>query len=335
MRIRSIFPLVLALYAGAASAQTRSSHTHSEIIDNGMRVIIDGSGQVRFTDDDAGVAWMEPGARLSVEEHTRGEPDRRVVWREEGGRVRRTFYRDEREAAPDAEDEAWIRRALLQPIRESGMYAEQRTARIYRRGGADAVLDEVRQIASDGAKRAYYAALLRQPGLRAGDAARALQDAGRRIASDGDRRSVLVAGLDRFDGNAEVAGAAVQAAARIASDGDKASVLSRAADGGTLRSPEVRDAYLRTAEGIASDGDKSRVLIAAMQAETSAATAAGALRVARFIASDGDKARVLTSTPAATLRDPRVRTAFDAALRTIASDGDRSRAATWLVRSLP
>ncbi|HET7462961.1 MAG TPA: hypothetical protein VFJ82_17040 [Longimicrobium sp.] len=335
MRILPILALVLALNAGAAAAQSRTSHTHSEVIENGTRTSVEGWGQARFTDDDTGVAWMEPGARLAVEEQTRGEPERRVVWREEGGRVRRTFYRDDRETTPAPEDEAWIRRALLHPIRESGAYAEQRVARIYRRGGTDAVLDDIRQIASDGAKRAYYTALLRQPGLRPGDAARVLQDAGRRIASDGDKRSVLAAGLVRFDGHAGVARAAVEAAGRIASDGDKASVLRAAAEGGTLRDPSVREAFLQTAQGIASDGDKSGVLIAAMRAETSAATAAGALRVARSIASDGDKARVLTSTPVSTLRDPRVRTAYDAALRTIASDGDRSRAATWLVRSLP
>src|SRR4051794_33801989 len=119
MRVLTLLPLLLALDTGAAAAQARSSsRMHSEIIDDGTRVTIDATGQVRFSDDDAGVAWMEPGARLSVEESTRGEPERRVVWREGGGRVRRAFYRDGRETAPDAGDEAWIRRALLQPIRE-------------------------------------------------------------------------------------------------------------------------------------------------------------------------------------------------------------------------
>ncbi len=181
----------LAAGAGTAAAQTHSTHMHSQWVDDGHRVTVDASGEVRFSDDDAEVAWLEPGVRLSVEESERGQPERRVVWREDGGRVRRTFYRDGREAAPNPADQAWIRGALLQPIRESGAYAEPRVARIYRRGGTDAVLGEIRRIAGDGAKRAYYAALLRQPGLRPGDAARVLHDAGRSIAGDGDKRMAL------------------------------------------------------------------------------------------------------------------------------------------------
>ncbi|HET7233610.1 MAG TPA: hypothetical protein VFJ16_26595 [Longimicrobium sp.] len=332
MRMMTVLAAVLALHARAAG---QSSHTHSEMIDDDRRITVDARGQVRFTDDDQGVAWMEPGARMSVEESNRGEPERRVVWREEGGRVRRTFYLDGRETAPDAGDEAWIRRALLQPIRESGAYATQRVTRIHRRGGTDAVLDEIRQIAGDGAKRAYYTALLRLPAVRGDDAARVLLHAGRGIASDGDKRTVLTTGLERFRGDRQVTEAAVRAAARIASDGDKSSVLRSATEGGALRDPAVREAFMQTARGIASDGDKSSVLIAAMASEGSAATAASALRVARTIASDGDKTRVLTSTSPSVLRNGEVRSAFSAALQTIASDGDRSRAATWLARSLP
>jgi hypothetical protein len=328
--------LLAALAAsGTAAAQTRGTHVHSQWVDDGHRVTVDANGEVRFSDDDADVAYLEPGARLSVEESERGQPERRVVWREDGGRVRRTFYRDDREATPSSADEAWIRGALLQPIRESGAYAEPRVARIYRRGGTDAALDEIRQIAGDGAKRAYYTALLRQPGLRPGDAARVLQDAGRRIASDGDKRVTLLAALDRFPRDAQVLEAMVQAAAHIASDGDKAALLRRTAENDALRDGRVREAFFATAQGIASDGDKASVLVAAMRGDDGPAVTAGALRVARTIASDGDKARVLTSTPPPALRDAQVRTSFNAAMRTIASDGDKARVATWLARSLP
>lgn len=328
--------LALLALAGPAECQSTHSRTRSIIIENGRRLMIEGSGDIRFTDDDRGVAYMEPAGRLVIEEGRDGAPDRRVEYRGGGGGVRRRFFRDGAETVPDAADEAWIRAVLLYSIRESGYHAEQRVARIYRSGGTDAVLDEIRQIASDGARRAYYSALLRQPGLRPDDTARVLLDAGRRIASDGDKRATLAVVLERPQLRAEEMAAMLHAAAGIASDGDRSSLLRQAAERDGLADARVRDEFFSTARGIASDGDKSRVLMAVLArggARRDAVVAA--IRTARGIASDGDRSRVLMSVPQGFLRDAEVRDAFQDTMRGIASDGDRARVAIWLSGSLP
>ncbi|MFL5538494.1 MAG: hypothetical protein ACJ8J0_05850 [Longimicrobiaceae bacterium] len=353
--------------AGGAAGQS-GTRMHSEFVDGRHRVSVTATGEVRFTDDDRAVAYVEPGARLVIEEEMPGQPDRRVEYRGVGGGVQRRFFRDGREVQPGGEDEAWIRRALLQPIRESGINAAERTARIYRRGGVDAVLDEIRQIGSDGGKSRYYAALLRLP-LRAGETARVLRDAGSRIGSDGDKQRTLAVLLERRSITSEEMEAMLEAAARIGSDGDKARLLIAAAARAPLTDADVRDAFFRTAAGIGSDGDKSRVLIQAAardpfgDAAARAAffrTAAGigsdgdksrvlisvlargdvrretvvdAVRTARDIGSDGDKSRVLMAVPAQFLRDRAVRGAYEEAMQGIGSDGDRSRVALYLVRS--
>jgi len=217
------------------------------------------TGEVRFTDDDRDVAYVAPGARMTIEEEVSGQPDRRVEYHRTSDGIQRSFFRDGRAVQPDAEDEAWIRRALLHPIRESGVNAAPRTARIYRRGGVDAVLDEIRQIGSDGGKSRYYTALLRLP-LRAGETARVLRDAGERIGSDGDKQRTLAVLLERRSIAPEEMEAMLDAAARIGSDGDKSRLLIQALTRDPLADPEVREAFFRTAGGIGSDGDKSRVL---------------------------------------------------------------------------
>jgi hypothetical protein len=355
--------------AGCAEAQTHQTHMRSETTSgHGHRLTVDADGDVRYTDDDRGVSYVAPGARLVIEEVAPGSPGRRVEYRSAGGGVQRTFWRNGEEARPGGADEEWIARSLLVPIRESTRLAPERTARIYRRGGAGAVLEEISQIGSDGTKRAYYTALFRQP-LRAGETARVLRDAGSSIGSDGDKAAVLAIPLDRPSLGDEELVALLQAAERIGSDGDKSRLLIHVLDRHGLRDDGVRAAFFRTAEGIGSDGDKSRVLIAALSGGRLGAAGAGdalraargigsdgdksrvliaamadggldrggvaeALRTARTIGSDGDKARVLMSVPAVFLRDRAVMDAFRTALQGIGSDGDRSRVAAWLARSL-
>lgn len=319
--------------AGTAACQG-GTRMRSEMVDHNHRVSIHTTGEVRFTDDDRGVAYVEPGARMVIEEERPGQPDRRVEFRGRAGGFDRAFFRDGRRVEPTADDEAWIARSILQPIRESGRHAAERAARIFRRGGTDAVLAEIAMIGSDGAKRAYYTALLRQP-LRAGETARVLRDAGRRIGSDGDKRAVLATVLDGSVGDEEMA-AMLDAAGTIGSDGDKSSLLVRAAGRDALGDDAVRQAFFRTATRIGSDGDKSRVLMAVLANGGARRDAvADALRAARTIGSDGDKSRVLTSVPPRFLRDAAVRGAYETAMQGIGSDGDRSRVAVWLARSLP
>lgn len=64
----------LALADGAA-AQSRS---RMQMIDGGHRISVETHGQVRFTDDDRGVAHVAPGASVVIEESRPGRPDRRV-----------------------------------------------------------------------------------------------------------------------------------------------------------------------------------------------------------------------------------------------------------------
>jgi len=337
MRMRAIGMAMgmAAALAGTAAGQRFRGHMHSEIVDGGRRMTIDANGELRFTDDDE-IESVGPGGRLVIEEERPSSPGRRVEFRDEGGTLRRRFFREGRETAAGAADEAWIREAMLELVRESGVNAEARVARIHRRGGTAAVLEEIRHVSSDGAKRAYYTALLRQPGLRAGETAEVLEDAGRRIASDGDKRSVLATVLERPSLRVDEMAAMLRATARIASDGDRSSLLVRAADRDPLAAAEVRDAFFASTRAIASDGDRSRVLIAALtRPDARRDVALAAVRTARGIASDGDKSRVLMSVPAMYLRDGEVRAALLDAMRGISSDGDRSRVAIWLARSQP
>jgi hypothetical protein len=275
------------------------SRMRSEIAHDGRRQTVEGAGEVRFSDDDLDVTWVEPGGRLTIEEERPGEPARRVEYRPGDGGVARRFWRDGREASLDAADHAWLREALLRPIRESGWNAPGRVARIHAAGGTQAVLDEIAQVSGDGARRALYDALLAIPTLSPDDRTRVLLDGARRIASGMEKHEALMALLDLPSLDPDDLAAAVDAAAGIIAGGDRAEVLA-----GVLAHPSAtRETVVR------------------------------ALRAACGIAAGGDRLEVLAAIPPAHLGDASVRAAIDDVLRSVASESDRERAMAWLARS--
>ena len=376
--------LALALAVGAARAdaaaqergttrtRTRSGVDHTVHVSthDGTRHEVLLEGDVEFTDDDRGVARLSPGGWFTIEQSRRGQPTRRVEWRDVSGQVRQTYLENGERRAPDAGARAWIDRVLREAILESGVGAERRVARIRARGGVPAVLAEIERIRPDGAKRIYYNNLL-TAGARLSDAetARVLRHAGETMESDGEMRLVLRHALQRGRAGPAQLAAVLDAAAEMDSDGEKALVLREVARSHPLTDARARDAFFRAAQLVDSDGEKALVLreaarhVALSDARARDAffratntigsdgehalvlrtvlreddargdVAAAALRSAATIDSDGEKAVVLRTVPASLLRLPAVQAAYMDALRTIRSDGERSVAAAHIARN--
>lgn len=298
LSVGGVLAAALAL-AGPAAGQASRTRIQSEIVEGGRRVSVQGTGETRFTDDEREVAYVEPGGELRIEETRPGEPTRRVEYAPgPGGGVERRFYRDGRETAPDAADQAWLHEALLYPIRESARHAEPRVERLFRAGGAAAVLEEIGRLGSDGARRLYYTALLRHPGLGRDDAARALREAGSSMSGGTDQRMVLGLLLEHPSPTLDEVVAMLEGTARLQGSSDRAMLLVQAAARAPLADARVREAFFRAARGVQYPGDR---------------------------------ARVLAAVPPAALADPTVRAAFAGALETLPSD-ERARLSSRLGR---
>src|SRR5215213_82836 len=139
-RVAGIVGTMALLACGEAPAQRHSTTETTHIINDhdGQRLEMRISGDVEIRDDDRGIARMGPGARLSIEESRRGQPERRVEFRGgEDGRVRTLYFEEGTSAAMDAGDRAWVERMILDAVRENGLGAERRVERIRRRDGVD------------------------------------------------------------------------------------------------------------------------------------------------------------------------------------------------------
>jgi beta-lactamase regulating signal transducer with metallopeptidase domain len=318
-------------------------------------------GFVTFRADDGDIADMGPGARLRIRERTAAF-DHEVIVTKPNGQLRRAYYDGGRPAAFDTAGARWFAAALKTAIRESGVDATQRVARIARESGVEGVMQEIGVIGNSGAKSIYYSTLFRSPvPMDDTEMGRAFRQAGVDLgSSSSDLMATLIAGMSRrLRGEARQAFA--DASARVESDGDKATVITQAAmtaDPGLLlglaraartidsdgdksrllttvaarylvpRDSALVTSYFNVVDGIGSDGDRARTLIAAAAyGHANESITLACLRSTHAMDSDGDKASVLVAIAESRLIvTARLRDAFMAAANRVSSEGDRAKA---------
>jgi hypothetical protein len=356
----------MAPLAPMAPVASQSGQSHMEMtVRNGwtsLTVKVDGA--VEFTEDDHDVKSLSPGGHFRLEEGTWLSGRAYDVTADAAGNLTKTYSVRGTARPLDEEGREWLARLLPQAIRESGIGAGPRVARILRQGGPQAVMTEIGLIHSDGSKRIYLEQLFSQAALNPtqlkdaadlirgissdGDKAQViitvdrhyltsglrqcLFDAAGSISSDGDKRRVLSDIVQKDPGNMETLVDAAVVAKHISSDGDKAEVLIEIA-GSYRASDELRAAYFDAADSISSDGDHARVLVKLLAAHNNDRdTMARLLQSDERISSDGDKAAVLKEASAQYSDDPVVRRAFFDAANSISSDGDHQEVLVALVR---
>jgi beta-lactamase regulating signal transducer with metallopeptidase domain len=318
-------------------------------------------GIVTFRADDGDVGDMGPGARLRIRERT-AVFDHEVIVTKPDGQLRHAYYDGGRPATFDAAAARWFAAALKTAIRESGVDATQRVARIARESGVQGVMKEIGAIGNSGAKSIYYSTLFRSSvPMDDTQMGRAFRQAGVDLgSSSSDLMTTLIAGMSRrIRGEARQAFA--DASARVESDGDKAAVITQAAmtadrelllglaraartidsDGDKSRlliavaarylvpgDSALVTSYFNVVDGVGSDGDRARTLIAAAAyGHATESVTLACLRSTHAMDSDGDKVSVLVAIAERRLIvNARLRDAFMAATNRVDSDGDRARA---------
>jgi beta-lactamase regulating signal transducer with metallopeptidase domain len=347
----------LAPLEGVASQQGGETHMHMTERNGMTSFDVQLDGTIEFTDDDSDVKSLSPNGRFRLEEGGWFSGRAYEAKADSSGNLTKSYSVGRTTKPLDDEGRRWLGRLLPQIIRESGIGAPARVARILRQGGPQAVLTEIGLIHSDGSKRIYIEQLFSQAQLNTAqleDAAKLIQGissdgdkaqvllavdskyftpdlrpylfkTAESISSDGDKRRVLSDIAQKDAGSPETLLGVARAAHHISSDGDKAEVLIEIADHYGA-SDALRGAYFDAVDSISSDGDHARVLSKLLAAHGSDRdTMVRALRSAQHISSDGDKARVLIEAVSSYTEDDSERKAFLDAANSISNDGDHQR----------
>jgi hypothetical protein len=369
-RIRLMLPMAALLSALPADAQRRertehhSGETWVSVNDHaGRRTELRTSGQVEFNDEGDWVVSVAPGGYLTVSESGRGT-DRRVEFRPGDGGVRVRYF-VEGDARPlDAAGRTWAQGLIGRAVRESGLGAERRVARIRARSGVNGVLADMARLESDSGRRAYYRALLGSGTMSNAEFTRVMEDVGRRMRSDTETRLVLVEAVDQADGGGRLA-ALLNAAVGMDSDTETRLVLIRVTErhrlanaasraaffrvvGGIqsdvesrlvlisvaeqqVANGEGREAFFRAVGGLDSDVERRLVLTSVLGRQPSESTVVDALQSAREMGSDVEKRIVLSQVPSSMLRNRRVTGAYREVVDAMRSDSERRIALSRLV----
>jgi beta-lactamase regulating signal transducer with metallopeptidase domain len=277
--------------AGTPAAPPAQGHGNFVWSHNGEKIEANYDGTIEFTDDDTDVKTLSPNGSLKIKDG--GWLGGRTVefTADSSGRISRRYWVGMSEKPFEPEGRQWLAQALPRFIRQTGIGAPARVARILRAKGPAGVLAEISLIEGSWAKRIYFTELfstghLDQPTLR-----QALAQAGREIDSDYELATLLIK------------------------------------SGQTLTADEAtRKAYFEAARGIKSDYELHRVLGSALTAATqSPATLVSLLETSHSIDSDYEEASLLVQVAKAQPLDKTTRPAFFAALATVGGDYEHGR----------
>lgn len=360
MHVTGRLALVVALGIAAPAAAQEHSHITSNsetriVDDNGSRRMeIRARGAVEFNEAGDWVTSVGAGGHLTIEERDGGS-ERRLEFRPGNGGFQVRYFVGGRDRALDASGREWARRLVLHAVRESGLGAERRVARIRARSGVNGVLAEISHLRSDTGRRMYYLALLNSGAMGTGEFARVMEDVGRRMGSDVETRLVLMEAVDQASDATRIA-AVLRAAQGIDSDVETRLVLTRVTERHRFSDSASRDAFFRTVGGLGSDVERRivltgaaderladgpsreaffravhefdsdverRIVLTQVLRNVSEATAISAIQSAGEMNSDVEKRIVLTQVPSSRLRTARVAATYRRVAVAMRSDVER------------
>ncbi|MDP9203731.1 MAG: M56 family metallopeptidase [Gemmatimonadota bacterium] len=318
-------------------------------------------GKALFSPDETHIAQLSPGGFARFRERT-GTIDRAVSVTPVGdGSLSYTAIVNGRSVPFDNAMQTWLGHLLPEVLREAAINVPDRVARIRSRGGVPAVLKEISEIHSTGAKRAHYEELLKAPMnasdaekltsqsaedlvgssgdlsaviqqlprslMRSSQARQAIAGALSQIKSSGDKTNTLQVLAPNAD--PEMLLILARAAESLPSSGDKANFLiATASEYLTPANESLRNAFFKTVSTLQSSGDMANVLISAMPyGHASFPTVLQVIEASKGLASSGDAMNVLISLVSQRLIQPgtpRGTLAVIARTLTMASSGDRA-----------
>ncbi|HEY2374357.1 MAG TPA: M56 family metallopeptidase [Gemmatimonadaceae bacterium] len=289
-------------------------------------------GHVEFSSDEREIQRVSRDGRIYIRER-RPNVDREVEVTPGDDAEPRYAYRVDGESAGfDDDARAWLGDLLPQILRESGLNAPSRVARIRRGGGVPAVLADISRTESTSAKRAAYDALLHEGNLSEDDLAKIARQAGDDLSSsDGELAAVLGEVGKMGRGSSTMAEAFGNAVEHMSSDGEKRELLQQYALKGDR---EMLCIAARQAKSISSDGEKSEFLKAT--ANSYLANDDETLRklffdVVQTISSDGERHEVLNGALPFAQR-PAVLLGVLESAKDISSDGEKSELLVTILR---
>jgi hypothetical protein len=334
---------------------------------NGERLEVSYQGTFEFTDDDTDVRQLSAGGWLKISDG-KWLGRHSVEIRERGGQLEHLYYVNASARPYEPEGREWLHQNLPKFVRNTGIGAPQRVARLLKSGGPAAVTTEIGRVDGAYVKGIYFRELFKQASLTPEQYRQAMTQASREMrGSNYELAQLLIAVADKLPNDETSRAAYFDAASAINSDYEVRRVYSTMLKRGAV-SPAVlgsilakaksidsdyelsellrqilsqqpldernRTAFFATLATMGSDYERHRVLSAVVssQAPTDPAVLEAALGSAASIGSNYETSQFLQEVLRQNGVEGRVRAPFFAAANTIGSDYERGRVLQAVVR---
>ncbi|MFT6972459.1 MAG: hypothetical protein ACJAXX_003042, partial [Roseivirga sp.] len=215
-------------------------------------------GEVTFTDDDKAIKSISRGGYLKIKKTSFGERRELLAEPNSDGSINYEYYEGRRKADFNDAAKKWLADVLIEVIRTTGIGAEGRVDRFYKKGGIDAVLKETDAIKSDHISHIYLKVLLGTQKLSADELTKVAAYVPRNLDSDHYITEVFKDYGDLFFKNPKSTEAFLSAIGQMDSDHYVSIILTRALKEDL--SDEMISKVLDAAERMDSDHYKSGVI---------------------------------------------------------------------------
>lgn len=260
---------------------------------NGEKLEVRWDGEFEFSDDDTDIKSMTAGSQVRISDGGWFNGRSVEFTADAAGKITRRYWVGRTEQPFDPEGKRWLAQSLPRFVRQSGIGAKGRVARIHKASGVSGVLTEISLISGSWAKRVYYTELLNL-NISADARRQALEQASRDLTSDYELASLLIAQSAPLLADAVTRKAFFDAARSIESDYEMRRVLSTGLKNGAIE-PALLSSLLEAARSIDSDYELASLLVQIVKQQSIDPARASFFATLETIGSDYERGRVLAA----------------------------------------
>jgi hypothetical protein len=263
----SVEPSRAATAAAVAEASAQDSvrvnrgrqRGHHSWSTNGEKFELSYEGEIEFTDDDTDIRSLSPGGYFKISDGGWFGGKGVDIRADGAGAITRRYRVGIIEKPYEPDGRVWLAQMLPRFIRQSGIGAPKRVARILKSKGPAGVLSEISLIEGGYGKRIYFTELFKTASLDAATVRQAFAQASREVSSDYELASLLIASQHLINDEA-TRKAYFDASATIQSDYEMRRVFSAGLKAGPV-SPAVLASILSAATSIEGDYELASLLV--------------------------------------------------------------------------
>ena len=249
-------------------------------------------GKIIFNDPETDVTYISPGGFLKFSKRSFGNRRTIILEGEANGVITREYREGSKKLPFEPEGRKWMASVLPEIIRTTGIGADERVKKFYKKGGIDAVISEISELPSNYVQSIYYTAAFAIPNLSNKDVVLLVEDAGDEISSSYELSKILVNNSKIITKSEQSMAAAIEVASEISSSYEQSKVYKHYLTKTDL-SAANKSLVIKAVREISSSYEQSKVLVAVLEDDLSKENISLVINEVEHISSSYEQSKVL------------------------------------------